>query len=91
MKKLYAANKNLIIQTEEKSEIKSESGIILSANSAGITFDKAKVISVGEDVFTDIKVGDTVIFKSGLGFPLKLEDNDFKVIAAENILAILRD
>ena len=76
---------NYVVLTVEKEESKTASGIILTTENK----DKpafGKIIAVGPKV-EGLKVGDVVVYQTYSGTTVKLEDQDFLVIKAENILA----
>lgn len=89
--KLMAANDRLVIELLDRTEKTTESGLILSEEATGVHYEKAKVISVGEKVDTDIRKDDVVVIKKGTYFPFKFEDNDWKILDAPNVLVVLRD
>lgn len=76
-----------------KEEEKTEGGIVLP-DSAKEKPMKAEVVAVGdgEDVKDlDIKVGDKVIYSKYSGTEIKIEDEEYIIIDAEDILAKIEE
>lgn len=78
-----------VVLTLEKEERTTKSGIILTSEEK----DKpaiGKVLATGVDV-TGLKEGDRVIYQTYSGTKVTLDDVQYLVIQAKNILAIIED
>jgi chaperonin GroES len=78
-----------VVLTLEKEERTTKSGIILTSEEK----DKpaiGKVLATGVDV-TGLEEGDRVIYQTYSGTKVTLEDVQYLVIQAKNILAIIED
>jgi chaperonin GroES len=76
-----------VVLTMKKEEKTTQSGIILTTEEK----DKpaiGSVLSVGPKV-ENLKVDDEVIYQTYSGTKVKLEDQEYLIIQAKNILAIL--
>ncbi|MCD6268481.1 MAG: co-chaperone GroES [Thermotogae bacterium] len=73
-----------------KEEKKTEGGIVLP-DSAKEKPMKAEVIAVGKVEDIDLKVGDKVIFSKYAGTEIKIEDEDYIIIDASDILAKIEE
>jgi chaperonin GroES len=78
-----------------KEEEKTKSGIYLP-DSAKEKPKSAKVLAVGEGKYIDgkltpltVKVGDQVLIKEWGGDEIKIDGEDYKIIAEDDILAIV--
>jgi chaperonin GroES len=78
-----------------KAEEKTRSGIILP-ESAKEKPKQAKILAVGTGKFVDgkikplsVKVGDTVLIKEWGGDEVKLDEETYKIIDEDDILAII--
>lgn len=91
MQKLIAANDKIIVKMITGGETTTDSGIVLQSSATSGGYDRAKAISIGFDVKSKIKEGDTVIFKEGTSYPFPVEGNEFRIVADNMVLAILRD
>lgn len=78
---------NVILKKEE-AEKKTASGIILTD-----TGDKqpsiATVVAVGPESKAEIKEHDRVVYKEYSGTKVKIDDVEYIIIAAEDILAVM--
>jgi len=84
-----------VILKKEKTEKKTESGIILT----GDVKDQpniAEVVAVGEGTYVDgelkpltVKVGDKVVYKKYSTTEIKIEDEEYLIIAEKDILAVV--
>lgn len=73
-----------------KLEEKTASGIILSSNSTNDGANTAEVIAIGNlEKYTEIKVGNKVIYNKFSGTEVKDNDEKYLLINAEDILAII--
>jgi chaperonin GroES len=75
-----------ILVTQEK-EKPSASGILLP-DSGKERPERGVVVSVGSDV-TDIPVGSTVLFKKYAPDDVTVDEIDYLVIAADDVLAVI--
>ncbi len=75
-----------------KEEKKTEGGIVLP-DSAKEKPMKAEVIAVGklDEDKIDVKVGDKVIFSKYAGTEIKINDEDYLIIDANDILAKIEE
>ena len=73
---------------KEEAEKKTASGIILTDNSEKKS-NIAAVVAVGEDVESEIKVNDRVVYKEYSGTNVEMDDKKYIIIEAEDILAIV--
>ncbi|WP_022819164.1 co-chaperone GroES [Fusobacterium russii] len=73
-----------------KLEEKTASGIILSSNSTNDGGNIAEVIAIGNlEKYSEIKVGNKVIYTKFSGTEVKSNDEKYLLINAEDILAIV--
>ncbi len=77
-----------VILIKEEAEKKTASGIILTDNSEKKS-NIAAVVAVGEDVKSEIKVNDRVVYKEYSGTNVEMDDKKYIIIEAEDILAIV--
>ncbi len=84
-----------VVLEKEKVENKTASGIILSDKPKEQP-SVAKVLAVGEGEIVDgklvplsIKVNDKVIFKKYGGTEVTIDDQEFLIISAKDILAVI--
>lgn len=83
---------DVLLEVACTSEIKSESGIVLTLQPSVIDDreTKGKVIQMGSEV-KDIKIGDIVVFGKQHGIDLlKKEEVKYMLIRDESLLGILR-
>ena len=88
---------NVIVKTAE-AETQTKSGLIL-ADSAKEKPQRGEVLAVGEGKFddkgnripVDVKVGDTVIYSKYGGTEVKLEGEEYLILRAEDIYAVVAD
>jgi chaperonin GroES len=87
-------NNNVVLK-KEKIEQKTESGIILSQNKEEpeyafvIAVGKGKRNANGEIVPIELKVGDKVVYKSYSPTKVKVNNEEYLIISADDILATL--
>jgi chaperonin GroES len=87
----------VIVKTDE-AETQTASGLIL-ADTAKEKPQRGKVIAVGEGkvndkgerVPVDVKVGDTVIYSKYGGTEVKLDGEEYLILRAEDIYAVVED
>ena len=77
-----------VILIKEEAEKKTASGIILTDNSEKKS-NIAAVVAVGEDVESEIKVNDRVVYTEYSGTNVEMDDKKYIIIEAEDILAIV--
>ena len=78
----------LVIPVEQKAEV-SASGLSLTAvDSAKNRYQEAKVFLVGEDVST-VVTDSTVVFDSGAGHNVKIDNTFYRVILERDICIVL--
>lgn len=91
--KLQPIGKRIVIKKVE-AETTTQSGIVLP-ESAQEKPQYAEVVAVSEDVINDeeikseLKVGDKVIYSQYAGTNVKLEGDEFIVIKYEDVLAVV--
>ena len=71
-----------------EKETTTASGIILTDNSKNVP-SYATVVAIGPDSKADIKENDKVVYKEYSGTNVKLDDEEYIIIEAEDILAVL--
>ncbi len=87
-------NNNVVLK-KEKIEQKTESGIILSQNKEEteyafvVAIGKGKTNAKGELQPIELKVGDKVIYKSYSPTKVKVDDEEYLIISADDILATI--
>ena len=76
-------------------ELKTKSGILLPESSQEKS-NEAEVVAVGPGKYVDgklvapeVKAGDTVLYKESWGRKVKLDDVEYEVVDADDILAVL--
>ncbi len=84
-----------VVLKKEKAEKKTASGIILSGD-AKEQPQFATVVAIGEGAQVDgkrvplsVKIGDKVVYKKYSATELKIEEEEYLVIAEKDILAIV--
>jgi chaperonin GroES len=87
MKELQPLNEHVLLDlTEEESEQKTSSGIIIP-DSAKEKKKMAKVSAISEIENSAIKVGDTVLYKEFSGVETEIEGKKYLLIPYADILA----
>ena len=87
MKELQPLNENVLLDiTEDKSEQKTASGIIIP-DTAKEKPQFAKVVAIGNIENPGISVGDTVFYKKFSGTVLEFEDKKYMVVPYADLLA----
>ena len=72
-----------------KEELKTKSGLLLSAQDASeFRYKKGEVIKEGTDV-TVIKVGDIIYYDAGAGHDMLIEDNPYTIIQERDVVVVL--
>jgi len=77
-----------VLIAENKSEVKSESGIILDGATSVRESKRATVLAVGPEV-TEVKVGDVVLVEWAKATAVKVGDVQRAMIEQEHIVAVL--
>lgn len=86
---LKPLHKNVILKKEKVAkEVKTASGIILTENNKQEP-SYAHVVAIGPECETDIKVDDKVVYKAYSGTDVKLDEEEYIIIADEDTLAVL--
>ncbi len=91
---LRPLNDNVVLQ-KEKKETKTASGIILTQKEEETEYAKVIAVGVGSKdeagnlVPVDLKVGDRVVYKSYSPTKIKIDDEEYLIVAAKDILAVL--
>jgi len=76
-----------VLVAENKSEVKSESGIILDGATSVLESKRATVLAIGPEV-TEVKVGDVVLVEWAKATPVKVGDVQRAMIEQEHIVAV---
>lgn len=80
---------NVVLKKDKvEKETKTASGIILTEKKQN-TPSYARVVALGEDCKAAIQVGDQVVYKEYSGTKIELDDENYIIIAEEDILAVL--
>tara|TARA_B100000780_G_C21126503_1_gene457291 strand:- start:6926 stop:7183 length:258 start_codon:yes stop_codon:yes gene_type:complete len=80
--------KYIVIKTI-KEELKTESGLLLSAQDAdGFRYRKGIVIEQGTNV-SDIKKDDVIYYDKSAGHEMLIEDNPYTVITERDVVVVL--
>ena len=80
--------KYIIIKTI-KEELKTESGLLLSAQDAsGFRYKKGEVVKPGTNVDV-INEGDVIYYDGSAGHEMLIEDNPYTVITERDVVVVL--
>ncbi len=87
---------NVVVEPVKKEEV-TASGIVLPSGSDKEEKGQGKVIAVGTGKLLEngtrsameVKVGDIVIFKSWGGEKVELDREEYKIVSADDILAVI--
>ena len=72
-----------------KEEIKTDSGLILSASDASdIRYKKGKVVVPGTDV-TVINSGDVIFYDSRAGYTMIIKEEQYTVISERDVVVVV--
>ena len=71
-----------------KAETTTKSGIILTTENDK-KVEKAKVLKVGPDCVSQLKKGDTILFKGYSADTVAVDDKEYSFIKEEDVLAIV--
>ena len=90
MKKVLPIGENILVKVE-KEEKKTQSGIVLPETASGEKPQEGIVIERGDSEKIDgkIKKGARVIFAKYSGSELEIEKEDYLLLKAEDILAVV--
>ena len=81
-------NKYIVIKTIEE-ELKTESGLLLSAQDASsFRYKKGEVIKSGTNVDV-IKQGDIIYYDKSAGHSMLIEDNPYTIISERDVVVVL--
>jgi co-chaperonin GroES (HSP10) len=85
---MKAVGVHILVKPIEE-EMKSSSGLMMSANDKGRErYKKAKVISVGDDI-PFVKDGDLIYYDKSGGREILIDQNLFVVISGRDIVVVL--
>lgn len=85
---MKAIGSKVIVKTNEvENTIKEKNGLYLQSNDVS-THETAVVVSVGEEVKSDLKAGDTVLIYKGAGHEVRVDEEKLRVISVSEILAV---
>lgn len=78
-----------IIIKQIKEELKTESGLLLSAQDASeFRYKKGEVVKAGTDV-TVINPEDIIYYDAGAGHNMLIEDNPYTIIQERDVVVVL--
>lgn len=78
-----------IVIKEIKEELKTESGLLLSAQDVSeFRYRKGEVVKPGTDVSV-IKEGDIIYYDKSAGHDMLIEDNPYTVITERDVVVVL--
>lgn len=78
-----------IVITTEAEEVKTASGLLLSAEDANnLRYKKGKVVKPGTEVDV-IKEGDEIYFDKRAGFTMLIENQQYTVILERDVVIVL--
>ncbi len=88
----------VVIKPQEKEE-RTRGGIFLPDTASKEKPQEGRVMAVGEGKLDDngrrtpvaVKVGDTVLFAKYAGTEIKLEDDEYLILAEKDILAVVNE
>jgi co-chaperonin GroES (HSP10) len=84
---MIAIGRNIII-TDIEEEIKTDSGLLLSAEDAkGFRYKKAKVITPGTDV-TVINAGDEIYYDKSHSYTMVIGDTPYTIIQERDVVVV---
>lgn len=94
--KLTPLGDRVLIKVPEVKEVKTQSGLLLAGNAVEkpqeaevIAVGKGKRLDNGEYVPMDVKVGDKVIYSKFGGTEVKVDEETYILMDANDILAIV--
>jgi co-chaperonin GroES (HSP10) len=84
---MIAIGKHIIIQTVEK-EVKTESGLLLSANDANdFRYKMGVVVAPGTDV-ANIKTGDNIYYDKAGSYTMVINDKPYTIIQERDVVVV---
>ena len=85
---MQAIGKNIIIETIEK-EVKTESGLLLSAHDANdFRYKMGKVVVPGTEVAV-IKAGDEIYYDKNNSYTMVIKDKPYTIIHERDVVVVL--
>ena len=85
---MIAIGKNIIIETVEK-EVKTESGLLLSAHDANdFRYKIGKVVVAGTDV-SAIKSGDEIYYDKNNSYTMVINDRPYAIIQERDVVVVV--
>jgi co-chaperonin GroES (HSP10) len=85
---MIAIGKNIIIETMEK-EVKTESGLLLSAHDANdFRYKIGKVVVAGTEVAA-IKSGDEIYYDKGHSYTMVINDKPYTIIQERDVVVVV--
>ena len=85
---MIAIGKNIIIETMEK-EVKTESGLLLSAHDANdFRYKIGKVVVAGTDV-SAIKSGDEIYYDKNNSYTMVINDRPYTIIQERDVVVVV--
>ncbi len=86
---------NVLVKRSEGGEVKRPSGLIVLQSEKPA---EGEVLAVGDGALMFdgtvakliVEVGNTVLFKKGAGYEIKVDDNDCLLLSESDILAIVK-
>jgi len=86
--KVKPLNDNVLVKVK-KQEKKTKGGIVLPDTADDEKPQEGEVIEVGDDKKIGVKKGQTIIFAKYSGSEIKLEEEEYLIIKAEDVLAVV--
>jgi co-chaperonin GroES (HSP10) len=84
---MIAIGKHIIIETIEK-EVKTESGLLLSANDANdFRYKMGVVVAPGTDV-ANIKAGDNIYYDKAGSYTMVINDKPYTIIQERDVVVV---
>tara|TARA_R100000541_G_C1877900_1_gene81884 strand:- start:605 stop:862 length:258 start_codon:yes stop_codon:yes gene_type:complete len=78
-----------ILIKEVKEEVRTESGLLLSAeDTSNIRYKKGNVIAPGTDVVV-IDSGDVIFYDSRAGYTMIIQEEQYTVISERDVVVVL--
>jgi co-chaperonin GroES (HSP10) len=85
---MIAIGKHIIIETIEK-EVKTESGLLLSAHDANdFRYKMGKVVEPGTDV-ENIKAGDEIYYDKAGSYTMVISDKPYTIIQERDVVVVV--
>jgi len=86
--KVKPLNDNVLVKVK-KQEKKTKGGIVLPDTADDEKPQEGEVIEVGDDKKIGVKKRQTIIFAKYSGSEIKLEEEEYLIIKAEDVLAVV--